>query len=64
MQRKRASKQMKWARRMVRKGRCRICAKPRVRFRWLCDYCQAKTNLYMKQWRARKRAPEANAPAS
>lgn len=50
------SPQSKWARKMQRLGRCRICGKKRDKFKWLCDEHGGKFTQYMKQYRSTRKA--------
>lgn len=60
--------QKKWARKQVKAGNCRICGERRNKYKQLCDYHQAQFTLYMREWRAAKKAaremPNVPAPDS
>ena len=47
------SRQLKWAYAQIAQGRCRICGKPRNKYKYLCDGCEAKASLYVKLRRQR-----------
>lgn len=43
--------QSRWARKQQRAGKCRICARERNRYKWLCDEHGQMFNEYMKRYR-------------
>lgn len=47
--------QARWSRKMIRRGRCRICGQKRTKFKQLCDYHQGIFNTYMRAYRLRHR---------
>lgn len=55
MPRKKLSPQVRWARKMIKRGRCRICGEKRQHFAQLCDKHQGQINAYMKVWRQKRK---------
>lgn len=47
--------QSRWAEKKRKLGLCRICGKPRGKFKWLCDEHGIKFAEYMRNWRAKKK---------
>ena len=60
MVKKLKSAQARWAARQVKMGNCRTCAQPRIKYKQLCDECQAKSTTYMRAYRAAKKAKKEN----
>ena len=48
--------QSRWAEKKRKMGLCRICGQPRGKFKWLCDVHGEAFKVYMRNWRAKKKA--------
>ena len=56
--------QERYQKRMVSRGRCRICGHKRYENKYLCPYHAKKAAKYMKEWRAKRKAATAQPPES